>query len=378
MKHNKEIRLLGICKYCKQEIYGEHFNKFQAHQKWCKLNPERDKASQQLRCAGLKGSKVSHSRKHQQSLINNEKHPHTLVCSKPDCYNTYIVNVSDKNFEGGYYPKFCSSKCAHSRILTADIKQKIGSSVAKEHAHICPECGKQFQYKGTAMNTWCDQCFARKFNYSRDCKVAIHRKYICNKRTLHKNDVPLHSSKCPECGKLIWSKTSDVVYCYDCAENLYVHVYQLYTSHGKKLVSNTTRKKLSELMRIKVQHGEHNGWKIRSKEYIPYSEQFWEQVLQNNRIHYEREQPVAGYLYRLDFVITLQSGIKIDLEIDGKQHIVDQRRSRHDVIRDKRVRQLGYLVYRVQWNSLRSKRGKMKMNAKIRQFLWWIDTISMT
>jgi hypothetical protein len=31
MKHKKEYRLLGICKYCGQEIYGEHSNKLQAH-----------------------------------------------------------------------------------------------------------------------------------------------------------------------------------------------------------------------------------------------------------------------------------------------------------------------------------------------------------
>jgi rRNA maturation protein Nop10 len=31
MSKNKEYRLLGVCKYCGQEVFGTHPNKFQAH-----------------------------------------------------------------------------------------------------------------------------------------------------------------------------------------------------------------------------------------------------------------------------------------------------------------------------------------------------------
>ena len=64
----------------------------------------------------------------------------------------------------------------------------------------------------------------------------------------------------------------------------------------------------------------------------------------------------------------------IDLEIDGKQHTYADR-IQHDKIRDKRIRTLGYLIYRVSWNNINTKIGKMKMKAKIKQFLWWYEKV---
>ena len=98
-------------------------------------------------------------------------------------------------------------------------------------------------------------------------------------------------------------------------------------------------------------------------------------VLDNNNIFYEIEARVPGYLYRLDFKITLPNGKIVDLEIYGKQHYYADR-NQHDILRDKRIRALGYLVYRISWNSITKKLGKMRMNAKINQFLWWLDKVS--
>ena len=98
-------------------------------------------------------------------------------------------------------------------------------------------------------------------------------------------------------------------------------------------------------------------------------------VLDNNNIFYEIEARVPGYLYRLDFKITLPNGKIVDLEIDGKQHYYADR-NQHDILRDKRIRALGYLVYRISWNSITKKLGKMRMNAKTNQFLWWLDKVS--
>ena len=62
----------------------------------------------------------------------------------------------------------------------------------------------------------------------------------------------------------------------------------------------------------------------------------------------------------------------IDLEIDGKQHKY-QDRVQHDKLRDKRLRENGYLVYRIDWNEINSKQGSLKMKYKINQFLWWYN-----
>lgn len=85
--------------------------------------------------------------------------------------------------------------------------------------------------------------------------------------------------------------------------------------------------------------------------------------------------PVNGYF--LDFLIILENGLKIDLEIDGKQHTYDDR-IWHDKIRDFRNRQSGYLIYRIPWNNPKIKKngikyGTLKLNAKIKQFLWWLN-----
>ena len=41
--------------------------------------------------------------------------------------------------------------------------------------------------------------------------------------------------------------------------------------------------------------------------------------------------------------------------------------------RDKNLRETGYIIYRIDWNEINSKRGSLKMKAKIRQFLWWLE-----
>ena len=63
-------------------------------------------------------------------------------------------------------------------------------------------------------------------------------------KKIKKNDTELHSSTCNGCGKIIWSKTSDIVYCYDCCEHLNKHVHQLYDLYGHRIVSDKTRQKL--------------------------------------------------------------------------------------------------------------------------------------
>lgn len=374
MKHtqNNEYRFLGNCKYCNQEIYGTHSNKLQAHQRFCKENPNRNKALNQIKSAGLIGSKISNQNKHEKSLIENEKHKHTCICLK--CEKEYDIWVSDRDFERGYYKKHCSYKCSNSRIHSDETKQKIGKSVQKEHEHICSKCGCSFMHIGTGK-LLCDNCFKETYNRERGTLNANKQiqtnesKYSWNRIS---NDTFLHQTACKSCGKEIWCKTTDDVYCYECAEKLGKIIHQLYTPAGKKLISKKTRQKLSRHVQDRIKNGTHNGWQCRNK--ISYAEKFWIQVLNNNDIQYEREAMVPPYLYRLDFKITLPNGILIDLEIDGKQHLYEDR-LQHDKLRNKRIREKGYLVYRILWNTINTKIGKMRMKAKIKQFLWWFNKI---
>jgi very-short-patch-repair endonuclease len=186
------------------------------------------------------------------------------------------------------------------------------------------------------------------------------------------NDVPLRQTTCKSCNKTIWCKTSDDVYCYDCVKKLGKVVHQLYTKTGKKFISNETRKKLSQSVQQRIKNGTHNGWSTRNTRSFP--EIFWEGVLKNNSINFISEKYIKEYGYFLDFYIELSNGLIINLEIDGKQHTYEDR-ILHDKKRDKRLRNLGYLVYRIPWNEISSNMGKSKIKAKINQFLWWFNQI---
>lgn len=93
-------------------------------------------------------------------------------------------------------------------------------------------------------------------------------------------------------------------------------------------------------------------------------------VLDNNHIEYKREVYINQYHYFLDFVISINDRI-IDLEIDGKQHLTTDAKL-HDAIRDERVVNLGYEVYRVLWNEVNTQTGKEKMKEKIDNFIKFI------
>ena len=143
--------------------------------------------------------------------------------------------------------------------------------------------------------------------------------------------------------------------------------YQLYTKDGKRIVSARTREAWRQAQKKLVKSGKHKGWQSRNIK--SYPEIFWEKVLNNNGISFIREKRVNGYF--LDFV--LRKGNKeIDLEIDGKQHKYEDRKI-HDKKRDKNLRETGYIIYRIDWNEINSKRGSLKRKAKIRQFLWWLE-----
>lgn len=69
----------------------------------------------------------------------------------------------------------------------------------------------------------------------------------------------------------------------------------------------------------------------------------------------------------MDFFIE-KNGVKIDLEIDGKQHLYEDRKI-HDKERDEFLTEKGYIIYRVPWNEINSEEGKLLMKNKINDFL---------
>lgn len=110
-----------------------------------------------------------------------------------------------------------------------------------------------------------------------------------------------------------------------------------------------------------------------SRNITSYPENFWKRVLDNNNIEYIKEYSLKRenlLRYFLDFYIEINDR-KIDLEIDGRQHLFEERKQ-HDKIRDEYIKSKGIEVYRIPWNEINSENGKQLMKEKIDKFLEFI------
>lgn len=168
----------------------------------------------------------------------------------------------------------------------------------------------------------------------------------------NKNSIIKENKICVVCGKEFYSKHKNVTHC------------------SKKCVGNdlSIKQNLRNKQLKLIEEGKHAGWQ--SRNIISYPEKFWMSVLDNNGISYIRED-FSTKKYFLDFLIE-KNGQKIDLEIDGKQH---KYRVEHDITRDKYLTDLGYIVYRVEWNCINNDKGKEMMKEKIDNFLSFYENI---
>ena len=350
MENNAENKY--ICQYCKIKCktlkgLSRHINV--KHLKVTKINVKYKLCpicKKQIRASIIN----KHREKCLQKQIENSKSYYCEKCGK----------LVTKKYGNG---RFCSERCAKSHILSREVKQRIKDGMKnsnKQTIITCKRCGEKQLIKTYLRIKYCNKC---REKYTNNNGIITHR---------IKNDVELHKTNCPNCNKEIWSKTSDIVYCYECVELLGKRLHQLYTKEGKKLVSSKTCKNISKAIRNKVAKGEFPGWISRNVE--SYPEKFWKQVLKNNNIEYKFNFPISKKKlglnkissYFLDFALNN----KIDLEIDGKQHKYSERIS-SDIGRDKILVNNGWKIYRVEWNEIKTKEGKLLMKNKIDNFLKW-------
>jgi very-short-patch-repair endonuclease len=64
-------------------------------------------------------------------------------------------------------------------------------------------------------------------------------------------------------------------------------------------------------------------------------------------------------LYELDFCIVDK---KIDIEIDGEQHYVDERIEKSDINRNKFLEKLGWTIIRIRWRDYQRLSSDEKRN----------------
>lgn len=116
------------CKYCKVVIQYEKKQQLAAHIGNCKDNPKR---------------KLSITSKVLERL------EYKANCIK--CNTEYTVLETENDFKKGKYKKCCTRKCANTKVVSEETKDKISNSLrialtkaCKVHFNLCPSCNNYF------------------------------------------------------------------------------------------------------------------------------------------------------------------------------------------------------------------------------------------
>lgn len=137
------------------------------------------------------------------------------------------------------------------------------------------------------------------------------------------------------------------------------------------VVSDMTKQKISEKLKIAYNEGRHVGWShINSRQdRTSYPERFFLKVLKNNGLFdkYHIEQKLSIGKYFLDFAII---DLKLNIEIDGQQHFRTDEAISHDKIRNEYLISKGWKVYRICWIEF-----LQKTKEQIDYFLKYVDNI---
>jgi len=127
-------------------------------------------------------------------------------------------------------------------------------------------------------------------------------------------------------------------------------------------VSLETRKKLSN-SRIEFLRKNPEMVPYRLNHYSKgrsYPEEYWKVVLESNGINFKEQYKIG--VYQLDFAIVDK---KIDLEIDGDQHYLDERIVESDKRRNAYLEELGWTIIRVKWSAYQKMKDKKEFVSEL-------------
>lgn len=205
---------------------------------------------------------------------------------------------------------------------------------------------------------------------------------ICN-RDISKSNYTRHYDKCSGKHEITYNSTSvpktEKWYAAmkatrgTTARNQYSKAKELGLS--KPEISEETRHKLREAARLRGSLSEETKQKIsksrikylrENPHMVPYRlnhysngrsypEEYWKEILDSNNISYVEQYKVGPY--QLDFAI-IDSSQKIDLEIDGEQHHLDERIVASDLRRNKYLQELGWKIIRIRWSDYKKLTDK--------------------
>ena len=260
-------------------------------------------------------------------------------------------------------------------ILGLEVLQEIKNERISDYninPKLCKTCNKPLPYEDHNQKTFCNSSCAAKYNnknrrQSEETKAKISEKL--------QEYYKVHECK----SFFIFNKTNNespkTKICVICNEEFLTKKengkkYKGSTCSTKcctKLKSNNSKRVMSNI----IKDGKHKGWTTRN--ITSYPERFFIEVLKNNnlleycKINYPIEKckldSKEKYSYFLDFYF---EDLKLDLEIDGKQH---NNRKEQDLKRDELLTKSGIIVYRITWKNINTKNGKLYIKNEIDKFL---------
>lgn len=326
-----------ICQYCEKEFTSKIGVK--THEYKCKKNPLYKEHFQKYSIALKKAAKNRQR--------TSKYFEYTSFCEK--CGKEFTQLTTESLIKLNKHKRCCSSACSHSRNHSNLTKNKTKNTLKEFY-----ENKRKIRLDNVLNANNMDDLY-----------------FYCKSKSNRGKEIKKHT--CHFCGKEIYGKYENIMYCYDCAEKRELKNLQLYTSNKEKIPSNKqlkARELNRNIQKRLIAEGKHKGWQ--SRNLVSYPEQFWKEVLENNNIEYsfnhvvkKRELGLNDMSnYFLDFLIDN----RIDLEIDGKQHKYPDR-IESDKFRDSLLTKAGYIVYRIPWNEIKSEQGQNKMKEKIQSFL---------
>lgn len=236
----------------------------------------------------------------------------------------------------------------------------------------CLNCGKEIDGKDRFRKKFCNSSCAAKYNNKQ--RTPISNEYNAKRSTtlLKKNAIKnnLSVEEYVSIPRTKSGKLKHLYTCKVCGKEFYSVHNAIYCSPKCSNSDPEIKQKLRSKVHERIENGTFCGWK--SRNIMSYPEQFWIEVLNNNSIPFVRED-FTTKKYFLDFLIE-KNGKKIDLEIDGKQHMYNDR-IKHDKERDEFLKSNDYIVYRIPWNSINTEEGSLQMKAKIDKFLEFYENL---
>ena len=281
---------------------------------------------------------------------------------------TYIDEeiLSYLNCIGNFCKEDITAKAFKQRCVERHIKSYL------EHPNLCQNCGNIIPFErkdNKCCSTSCSRSIANKERGKRSDvtkqKISEGVKRANTAKLIDESDIVFkqtyydrHYRICAVCGKTFERarrKNGRLSRATVCSEKCHL---TMVSENGKRAYE-----------KIKSE-GRFQGWK--SRNITSYPERFWIDVLTNNDIKFEREV-FFNNKYFLDFVIKVNDTV-IDLEIDGKQHKYKDRKQ-HDTERNKYLTDNNVIVYRIEWNSINTDKGKQIMKDKIDKFIQFYNSL---